>query len=50
MISNIYGSTKMASVLEIIVERLNGIQNLTDGHEAACTARNRSIPSACSIV
>jgi len=36
--------------LAIIVERLNGIQNLTDGHEAACTARHHAIRSDCSIV
>ncbi|HPL77320.1 MAG TPA: hypothetical protein PK980_08245 [Paludibacteraceae bacterium] len=49
-ISNIYSSTFLSSGLAKIVERLNGIQNLTDGHKAACTAHNRSLPSACSVV
>ena len=57
IISNIYSSTFLSSGLAKIVEQLDkivqwlsSIQNLTDGHKAACTAHNRSLPSACSIV
>ena len=46
----IYELDKIVHQLDKIVQWLSSIRKLTDGHEAACTACNHSLPSACSII